>query len=327
MLPNKIFISIIIPTYKRQKLLLKILERFKKNFLNFKNFEVIICDSSNSNDTKMKIEVFKTYNNLFKITYLNINKNLHTLKRNLGIKSASGNYVILLDDDCLPDYNFVKDYYLILKNNYIFKSVFCGSVTYPKILLKNNFIKYRNSRHFVVDNYNVLEKSLGPEHIVTMNMGFKKNSYFLRTCLFNEEFNNYGFEDFEFGFRLKKNNYRICKSKPLVVHNDFRDFSIYLKKIYYLGFHSMKYLIKLNPIAAKYNNFYKLEYNFFTQIFLNFNTFKHFLIIIKQISIFLEKHIFYFPIIYKAAIAASYLEGCFDKKHGLYKENKNEWYK
>jgi len=327
MLTNKIFISIIVPTYKRQKLLLRILERLKKNFLNFKNFEVIICDSSNSNDTKIKIEVFKTYNNLFKITYLNINKNLHAVKRNLGIKSASGNYIILLDDDCLPDDNFVKNYYSIFKNNYILKSVFCGSVTYPKILLKNNFIKYRNSRHFVVNNLSVLGESLGPEHIVTMNMGLRKNRNFLRTCLFNEKFGNYGFEDFEFGFKLKKNNYRICKSKPLVVHNDFRDFSIYLKKIYYLGFNSMKYLIELNLMAAKYNKFYKLEYNFFTQVFLNFYIFKHFLIIVKQISIFLEKHIFYFPIIYKIAIAASYLEGCFDKKHHLNRDNKNAWYK
>ncbi len=50
---------------------------------------------------------------------------------------------------------------------------------------------------------------------------------------------------------IKKNNYRICKSKPLVVHNDFRDFSIYLKKIYYLGFYSMKYLDKIKPNGCK----------------------------------------------------------------------------
>ena len=327
MLLNKIFISVIIPTYKRPELLLKILENLKKNFLNFKNFEVIICDSSNSNNTKIKIDAFKSYNDFFKITYLNINKNLHSLKRNVGIKAASGDYVVLLDDDCLPSDNFVKDYNLIFKKNFSLKSVFCGSVIYPNALKKNNFVKYRSSRHFVINNSNVCKESLGPEHIVTMNMGFRKNNNFLRTSLFNQEFNDYGFEDFDFGFRLKKNNYRICKSKPLVIHNDFREFNLYLKKIYYLGFNSMKFLIKLNPTAAKCNNFYRLEYNFFVQFFLNFNIFKFLLIAIKQISIFLETRIFYLPLIYKVGIAASYLEGCYDKKHHLNKNNKNTWYK
>jgi hypothetical protein len=89
----------------------------------------------------------------------------------------------------------------------------------------------------------------------------------------------------------------------------------------------MKFLIKLNPAAAKCNNFYKLEYNFFVQFFLNFIIFKFLLTTIKEISIFLEKLIFYFPLIYKVGIAASYLEGCYDKKYHLNQNNKNTWYK
>jgi len=327
MFVNKIFISVIIPTFKRQTYLFKILEKLKQNFLNCKNFEVIICDSTNNNSTSVKIETFKKYNNLFKITYLNIKKNLHVLKRNIGIKSAIGNYIILLDDDCLPDENFIKDYYIIFKNHYFFKTVFCGSVVYPKILLKNNFIKYRSSRHFVIDNYNILNKNLDPKHIVTMNMGFKKDNNILKTRLFNQEFNYYGFEDFEFGFRLKKNNYKIYKCKPLVTHNDFREFKVYLKKIYYLGSNSMKFLVKINPSAAKLNIFYKLENNFFIKIFLKINIIRIFLITIKEISIFLEKNFFYFPILYKVGIAAAYLEGCHDKMNSLYKKDKNMWYK
>ena len=100
-----------------------------------------------------------------------------------------------------------------------------------------------------------------------MNMAFNKRLLLKNNLLFNEKFNRYGFEDYEFGFRLINSGFKIVKSHPVVYHYDLRNFELYLKKIKFLGFESMKYLININFPAAKNNNFYKLENFFLVKLF------------------------------------------------------------
>ncbi len=322
-----ILISVVIPTFNRSLYLLKILDKLKKNFLNFKNFEVVICDSCSKDNTNIKIKNFKNNNLFLPVQYINIQKNIHSLKRNVGVKSAKGKYIIFLDDDCFPDDTFIRDYYsLFIKKNDI---IYCGSVKYPKELLKFNFVKYRQSKHFIVNkDLDISTSNLSPSKIVTMNMGFKKSIFIKNKIFFNKHFNRYGFEDYELGFRLAYNKFKIVQANPSVYHYDKRNFAIYLKKIKFLGFESMKYLVRLNLLAAKDNNFYKLENFFLFQFLLNFNLFKNVLFLTQKICIFIDKHFIYLPFIYKTAIACAYLEGCFYRKRYNNKGYINSyWYK
>ena len=66
----KVLISVIIPTYNRSKYLLKILSILKNNFLNFKSFEIIICDSLSKDDTKLRVNVFKNNNSYLLLRYI-----------------------------------------------------------------------------------------------------------------------------------------------------------------------------------------------------------------------------------------------------------------
>jgi glycosyltransferase involved in cell wall biosynthesis len=322
-----ILISVIIPTFNRSVYLLKILNKLKKNFFNFKNFEIIICDSYSKDNTNIKINNFKKNNLFLPIRYLNIHQNIHSLKRNIGIKFARGKYIIFLDDDCFPDDTFIRDYFsLFTKNSNV---IYCGTVKYPKVLLKKNFIKYRQSAHFVINNSETnVESSLSASKIVTMNMGFKKCIFLKKKIYFNNNFNRYGFEDYELGFRLINNKLKLVASKPTVYHYDERSFLLYLKKIKFLGFESMTYLLKLNYSAAKENNFYKLESFFLIRFLLNFSIFKYLLLLLQRICIFLDSRFSYFSFIYKFAIASAYLEGCFYRKRYNDTDNiNNYWYK
>jgi glycosyltransferase involved in cell wall biosynthesis len=325
---SDIFISVVIPTFNRSNYLLKILQKLKKNFLNFKNFEIIICDSYSKDNTEIKINNFKKNNLFLPIQYLNIRKNIHSLKRNLGLRFAKGKYVVFLDDDCFPENTFVKDYYALLIQNK--EAIYCGTIKYPNELLKKNFIRYRQSTHFIVNKG--VDSSLDylpAKKIVTMNMAFKKDIFIRNKVLFNNNFNRYGFEDYELGFRLTSiNKFKIIKSSPVIYHNDERTFFKYLEKIKFLGFEGMKYLIKLNFLAAKNNNFYKLENFFICRFLLNFKIFKDILILIQKFCVFVDKKFLYFPFIYKIAIGSAYLEGCFYRKRYNDKGYINSfWYK
>jgi hypothetical protein len=166
------------------------------------------------------------------------------------------------------------------------------------------------------------------DKIVTMNMALKKNIILKNKIFFNKKFNKYGFEDYEFGFRLINSGFKIVKSHPVVYHYDLRNFELYLKKIKFLGFESMKYLININFPAAKNNNFYKLENFFLVKFFMNFYIFKNLLLLIQNISIFLDNKFIYLPFIYKIALGSAYLEGCFYRnRYNDWNNINNKWYK
>jgi glycosyltransferase involved in cell wall biosynthesis len=325
---NNILISIVIPTYNRSKYLLKILDILKSNSINFYRYEIIICDSFSKDHVRSKIEAFKScYNNL-NISYINLHKNIHSLKRNFGTNIAKGKYIIYLDDDCFPDKYFLKDYYNIFCSNKNNNNIYCGSVDYKEELKINNFLKYRRSRHFVINKkQKILKDNLDPSKIVTMNMGFQKNNRILNTKLFNKNFNSYGFEDYEFAYRISQNGFNIKACSVLIYHNDKRGFDLYLNKIRFLAYQSMKYLIKINYKAAEKNRFFILENNCIIKFLLRFSFINFILKASINVLIFLEKKIFYLPVIYKISIAISYLLGCFDRKKG-YKDvsRTKKWY-
>ena len=302
---NKHLISIIIPTYKRPTYLKKILNCLISNYINFKFFEVIICDSDKSSKNKLIINEFKK-KRLFKINYFNLDRNNHSQKRNLGIKKAKSNYLIFLDDDCFPEKTFVKKYFQILKNNKN-KAIFCGSVLYPK--KNNNFMKYRQSRHFVVKKSSpVFNEKIKIENIVTMNMAFNLNNINNKK-LFNEKFNRYGFEDHDFAYWQDKSGVSILKSVPKIIHYDLRSYKRYLQKIVFIGNEGMKYFLKLNFDAAKNTTYYKLEKNSLIKFLLKFKFSLRILETLSNLMISFEKRLFYFPLFIKLGIISAYLIG------------------
>ena len=143
----KPLVSIIIPTFKRPKSLVRLIDNLIRKNLNFRNFEIIICDSDK---LKFNCNLIKKISNNFKnikLKYINILENNHSKKRNVGIRNASSNLLIFIDDDCFPEKNFINNYYKILSQKK-YKAIYCGSVTYPKN--NNSFTRYRESRHFQI---------------------------------------------------------------------------------------------------------------------------------------------------------------------------------
>jgi len=89
------FFSVIIPTYNREKLILRALTSLLSQ--TEKNFEAIIIDDGSTDNTYTVIkEIFlKNYNFIY---ICNSNHGL-AFSRNLGMNHASGKYITFLDSD------------------------------------------------------------------------------------------------------------------------------------------------------------------------------------------------------------------------------------
>ncbi len=323
---SKILLSIIIPTYKRNKKLKKVVNHLANQCSSTIKIEVIIISEINKSLSFHINNIIKKKNIEFKV--LIVRKNSNAIKRNKGIKNAKGKYLIFIDDDCLPDQNFLKDYLSLLKQIKD-NEILCGSVKYLNTKIKKeNFTRYRQSRHFInTNNYVSRKNNLSARNIVTMNMGMKNSKLFRKTKYFNKNFGGYGFEDYEFGFRLIRNGFTFLPSKPIVYHLDDRNYRSYLNKIYFLSRHSVSSLKKINYQSWKNTVYFKIENNFFVNFFSKIKFIYSLIENIEKLIEFAERNIFlYLPKLYRIGIFLSYCRGYYDRK-SLKKYKNYEWYK
>ena len=194
---GKCLVSIIIPTFKRNKKLKELINSLIGQVTKELKIEIIVIGNKK---IKFEFENHLSLKKNIKLESILVKKNSNAVKRNAGLKYARGRNLILIDDDCIPDKNFIKDYIQLFKKIKD-REILCGSVKYlkPKVK-KENFIRYRQSRHFIINNNTKNNKIYLPaKKIVTMNMGMKNSKLLKRTKYFNEKFGGYGFEDYEFG--------------------------------------------------------------------------------------------------------------------------------
>ncbi|PHM48218.1 glycosyltransferase [Xenorhabdus miraniensis] len=198
-----------------------LLNQYVNNFL----FEVVIIDDGSDIDLEMIIEKYSFY---LKIKYIKIKHQGISVARNIGIDAASGEIIILTDDDVILNPTFVSahifehlkeknlvvvgDRYNLYCSNLMhdsFKSSLAKALHgdmdellkktrrdfYGKITLKLFDVEYQNYHHarwicFVARNVSVRKSDL------------------VKVGSFDEKFIGWGVEDVELGYRLYL--YGIC---------------------------------------------------------------------------------------------------------------------
>ena len=318
---KQIKISLIITTFNREKNIFEILNLLLKQVSVKEELEVIICDSFSKK--KIKILTFKELFKKLNVTYIESKVNHQAFKRNLAAKRSSGKYIIFIDDDCFPSNKFLCEHLKKLNLNRK-KEIYCGLVKYFKYKHIVNLIKYRDSRLISFDSGN--HSNIPVKNFISMNMSL--NSKILKTekVLFDNRFRFYGFEDFEFAFRLNK-RFKFILNHGLIYHMDERNFKEFLEKHYYLGRIGITDIIKINLQSANYSIFYKLEKNLFVKLFINVPYIKYFLRALQFLIIKIEKHIFfYLPAIYKLGILIAYIRGLSDR-YVISLNKNNTWYR
>ncbi|MFZ3301240.1 MAG: glycosyltransferase family 2 protein [Microgenomates group bacterium] len=97
-------ISIIIPTYNEESVILDCLQSLEKQSLN--DFEVIVVDDGSTDKTIELLKQFKVKN--YKLKILFGNHQGAGAARNLGAKSATGDIFVFVDSDMTFDRHFLK---------------------------------------------------------------------------------------------------------------------------------------------------------------------------------------------------------------------------
>lgn len=318
-------LSIVIPTWNRKEKLLKLIKLLI--FLLNKNkilFEILVCDSNSSDGTKKELN--KRFNKKSLVHVLNIKENSISKKRNIGMKYAKYNNILLLDDDCFPIGNFFKILSHYLGQNSTNK-VFCGQYfTQKKLINNSNYYKFRDDKNLKTK----IAKKINYKNIITGCCFFNKKKI-SKDYFFNEKIKGYGLEDIDWANKLFKKKNQLILTEAKVDHQETsRNLGPYLMKWYILSRDAMPSLLKIKKARHRGKIFYFEDiynYKVFNIIFDMFIR-----ILVFPISVLLKyylinvdsKRTLYSKTLYKLSVIMYYLRGASDRRKKLFKNSK--WY-
>lgn len=100
-------LSVIIPTYNRNDLLRKCLDNLNPavQTIDSGNYEIIVTDDTKQNDEIESLKKEYPY-----VNFISGPKKGPASNRNYGAKQAKGEWLVFIDDDCLPDHDILLAY-------------------------------------------------------------------------------------------------------------------------------------------------------------------------------------------------------------------------
>ncbi|MDR0404884.1 MAG: glycosyltransferase [Oscillospiraceae bacterium] len=201
-------ISVIIPVYNQYPSLDATLWHFCRQTTS-EPFEIIIVDDGSLD---YEPSVINNYNSL-KIKYIKNKTNKgRAYTRNIAIDISKGEFIIFCDCDRLPVPNFIESHMNLIDSQDAILSIGYLTETYDSIdKLKVNTEKIikRKSIYYKVISQIYDESGKTDSHLCWLstlsgNMALKKST--LAEHRFDCDFKSWGFEHFELGYRLKKDN-------------------------------------------------------------------------------------------------------------------------
>lgn len=250
-------------------------------YLDYKyDYEVIIVDGNSTDNTTEILDKYKRYIKIGNCPYANL-----SMSRNIGIAMADTNYIAFIDDDAIPELEWLTN---IMKK---FDKEDVAAVGGP--VYDSHGINFQKKR-FIINRFaNDYSKSKLPVHssphsfefygVVGCNSIFRKD-YVLKVGGFNEQY-DYFLDETELCSRLIDYGYRIEYSEDAFVHHKystsairnnekvFLDYSKIIKNVIYF-INTYKNIIKdkalINKtIEEKIKDVYNLNKNYFNNNIIN----------------------------------------------------------
>ena len=234
-------ISLVIPVYNRPDEIVELLESISKQ--NDGDFEVIVVEDGSSRTCKAEIEPFA---DKFKLQYFYKENSGPGPSRNYGVQHASGDYVIVLDSDCILPPDYLSTVRRHLDNEQI--DAFGGpDSAHASFSTLQKAINYSMTSFLTTGGIRGGMKNVNKFHPRSFNMG-------VRTEVWNKlggfSRMRYG-EDIDFSIRLKEAGYKVVLlSDAWVWHKRRNTLKSFFHQVFHFG-QARICLYRLHPDTLK----------------------------------------------------------------------------
>lgn len=219
-------VSIVIPSYRRKKMLVELLHSLEKSQLNLEKTEIIIVDDGSPDADKK--EKFVRENTDLPLTYLRQKNSGPATARNLGVSKSSGDIIVFLDDDIEVTPGWIDE----IIRGYDDKLV-GGIAGYTKEFQKKTtvekylaFVEHLHRHQFSKDGT--------LDYICTANSSFQKSA-FLAVGGFSSELRLPAGDDMDLGFKLVKCGYKLRYNPKAVALHKHRSTLYQMFKLFFVS--------------------------------------------------------------------------------------------
>ncbi len=188
-------VSVVIPTYGKRPVLARTLESLRVQTYPADHTEIVVVDDHSTDDTQDYLRELTLPQRLVAVRH-DENRG-RAAARNTGIRSATGELIVFVDDDMLCEPDLIEQHVLFHRSHP--RSIVIGDAVQAPELGHSTALTY-------LDEMGVHKHSPGSlvpaRYFVTNNSSVERQAM-LDVGLFDESFRNYGFEDTEIAFRLE----------------------------------------------------------------------------------------------------------------------------
>ncbi len=283
---GKLYASVIVSAYNRLEALIMCLTALLHQTIELVKYEILLVDDCSTDGTKEYIDKFIHTKSNIKYIRHQVNQGLASA-RNSGIISASGEYIIFLDCDIIPEPDFIEKslfYHAQYPNE---KIVVIGNLSFDEIITdKNNIAYFAQSRYLGFRTKKEMAKidysNLSPRYFAG-GIASIPYSTVMEVGLFDFTFKYYGGEDTDYGIRLGNHGVRLIfgasvkayhhdpvfleKYKNKRIEAAREGFKIMLKK--HPGCYDNTWISLLTPINTREDSILLVVIKFLLKIALN----------------------------------------------------------
>jgi GT2 family glycosyltransferase len=209
-------VTVIFPTYNRCTVVRETLNRLAAQRYPADCLQVIVCDNSSDGTPAMVRELHGTVP--FELLLIHNSERLPAVKRNQGLRRATGEIVIFLNDDVWVTPDFIQAH--VDAHTHAVKPIaVVGHVEQSPQMEQTPFIRwYRPFAYDLIADR--AEKSVSFWYHWSMNLSFRRSVLLERNLIFHEDWAHIGSEDIELGYRWSRAGYDIVY-QPLATGEHF----------------------------------------------------------------------------------------------------------
>jgi GT2 family glycosyltransferase len=211
-LTGKLYASVVVSAFNRLEALKLCLTALLNQTIELDNYEIILVDDCSTDGTKEYIDEFVHTKSNIKYIRHKINQGLASA-RNSGIMNATGEYIIFLDCDIIPEPDFIESILRYHAKYLDEKIVVIGNLSFDKQFTdKNNIAYFAQSRYLGFRTKNEMARidylNLSPRYFAG-GIASIPYSTVMAVGLFDSAFKYYGGEDTDYGIRLGNHGVRL----------------------------------------------------------------------------------------------------------------------
>jgi len=255
------FISIVIPTFNRKDTLRMVLTSLDEQNFPSDLYEIIVVDSNSTDGTE---EMVKSLHLKPSLRFISQENRGRSGARNSGIKKAEGEIILFTDADIIASPDLLKEHAGFHKK-YPGEAVI-GLEVQVSSIEEYEYVKKYPDRRQEMHPHN--RKKLSWLYFMTGNASVRRDKL-IESGMFDECFQDYGWEDIELGYRLARRGVHINYARSAVNYHlhpvSLEKKCDIMKKagqsaVKFYRKHKdwkIKYLLGMNPVSLMLHSFIK----------------------------------------------------------------------